>query len=314
MTIEVKIIKKQLIAENIVHLNLESLDGKQLPGFEPGAHIDLHIDDNTVRQYSLVPSRQNSQYEIAILKEANGRGGSKKVHEALQSGDTVRISQPRNHFSLKNAQHSLLIAGGIGITPILAMAKHLSNTDQSFEMHYCSRSKENAAFHDAILQSELDQNTTFYFDDQDQRFDISILDHPEQDKRLFVCGPEGFINFIRDTAASKGWSDDRIHYELFQKSDQDTTGHGERFNILIEGTDTSIEVTEDETALEALDRHGIDVPCSCEQGICGTCVLEVIDGIPDHQDMYLTDSEKEQNNKFTPCCSRALSSQLTIKL
>lgn len=314
MTINVQIIKKQLIAENIVHLTLASSDGNALPEYEAGSHIDLHIDGDTIRQYSLLPSDNSSHYEIAILKEQNGRGGSVKVHEHLKTSDHITISKPRNNFPLEGAEHSLLIAGGIGITPILAMAEELSSKQASFELHYCSRSKNNAAFYERIQQSPYNKQSHCYFDDLDLSFNSSVLEQPTDDKRIFVCGPEGFINFIRETASNLGWPEDRVHFELFQKSENDDTGHGATFKIKIADTDQIIEVAEDETALEALERCGVDVPCSCEQGVCGTCVVNVVEGIPDHQDMYLTDIEKQENSKFTPCCSRSLSPQLIIRI
>ena len=314
MTIEVQIVEKQWVADNIVHLILEKIDQQPLPEFTAGAHIDLHIDSNTIRQYSLLPSQQASQYEIAILKEVNGRGGSLKVHEQLKTGDRVKISAPRNHFPLEDAQHSILIAGGIGITPILAMADELTRKQASFELHYCSRSQTSAAFYDDISRGSLNPFSHFYFDDQDVKLNRILFAHPTQEKRIFVCGPEGFINFVRDSALEMGWSKSRVHYELFQKSEQDNTGHGRPFNIKLADQDVLITVGENETALEALERRGYEVPYSCEQGICGTCALEVVAGIPDHQDMYLTDKEREQNTRFVTCCSRAISDELTLRV
>lgn len=313
MTIDVKIIQKETIADRIVQLVLARPNGRDLPPFEPGAHVDVHIDQSTVRQYSLVPSGSAAHYAIAVLDDPNGRGGSSKVHRNLQVGDGVQISEPRNQFPLEEAEHSILIAGGIGITPILAMADSLSRQRRSFELHYCCRAQRNAAFYTVIRQSPWAANTRFYFDEEGQQFDPSVLANASEHTRMYVCGPEGFIQYVRDNAARLGWPEHRVHYELFQKSVADGTGHGQRFQLHIDGTDQVIDVEASETALEALSRSGIDVPCSCEQGICGTCVLAVVEGLPDHQDMFLTDSEKQANNQFTPCCSRALTPVLTIK-
>lgn len=314
MTIQVRVAAKQLIADKIVHLTIESVDAQPLPKFAAGAHIDLHIDNDTVRQYSLLPRSNDAQYEIAVLKEQDGRGGSVKVHDLLQPGDEITIGGPRNHFPLEDAEHSILIAGGIGITPILAMADELSGKQASFELHYCSRSKASAAFLQSVQLSRLKDHSHFYFDDQGMKLDNSVFSVPAHNKRIFVCGPEGFINFVRDSAAAMGWPDDRVHFELFQKTEGNDTGHGSRFSIRVDGADQTVEVAENETALEALERSGFEIPCSCEQGICGTCAVELISGIPDHQDMYLTDKEREDNTKFIPCCSRAESEELTIRL
>jgi vanillate O-demethylase ferredoxin subunit len=316
MTIDVTIIKKESIADDIVLLVLADPQGGLLPPFEPGAHIDLHIDRDTVRQYSLINSLDRGRtYEVAILREADGRGGSARVHDQLQAGDHVRISAPRNAFPLQRADFSILIAGGIGITPILSMARHLQHEGQPFALHYCARSRPSAAFCDSIEHSAFADKARFYFDADGQRFDTDVLRQPDiPDTRIFVCGPPGFIDFITRTALDAGWPADRIHYELFQKAAADQTGHGEAFTLVINSSGDRVPVAADETALEALERSGYEVACSCEQGICGTCVLTVLDGIPDHQDSYLTDRERAENRSFTPCCSRALTPTLTIDL
>lgn len=315
MTIETRIIKKEPVAEHIVHLVLAHSQGETLPPFEPGAHIDLHIDDATIRQYSLINSLDGGRsYEIAVLREAAGRGGSIKVHDTLQVGDRVNISAPRNAFALKKSEFSVLIAGGIGITPVLSMAESLEHEGQPFALHYCSRSRHNAAFCDRIAGSSYADRTQFYFDDEGNRFDPGALQVDAVDKRLYVCGPQGFIEFIRGSAREAGWPEDRVHYELFQKADGDHRSHGSPFSLVINGTGHQVEVAADETALEALERSGYEVSYSCEQGICGSCVLDIVEGLPDHQDAFLTDKERRENLKFTPCCSRALTPSLTIEL
>ncbi|SEA69322.1 PDR/VanB family oxidoreductase [Marinobacterium iners] len=315
MTTEATIIKKETIADNIVHLVLEDCRGKGFAPFEPGAHIDLHIDDKTIRQYSLINSLDGGHtYEIAILREANGRGGSIKVHDTLQPGDKVKVGPPRNAFPLQRSDFSVLIAGGIGITPIISMADYLEHQGQPFTLHYCTRSAKAAALRDRIESSTYADRTRFYFDDQAMRFDPTALEIDIPDKRLYVCGPQGFIEFIKRSAEEAGWPKERIHYESFQKAEGGKTGHGKAFTLIIDGTGDQVEVAADETALEALERKGYEIPCSCEQGICGTCILDVIAGIPDHHDAFFTDKERLENLRFTPCCSRALTPSLTVKL
>ncbi len=313
--IEVTLIKKQMIAENIVSLVLASADGTRLPAFDPGSHIDLHIDNNTIRQYSLINSLDNGKtYEIAILREAGGRGGSIKLHDSLTPGNTVTISEPRNHFPLQECEHTVLVAGGIGITPILSMAQYLHSQGKSFELHYCARSDRSAAFLAEIQASPFAEHSRLYFDQQKQAFAPQTLAHRGDDSRLFVCGPEGFIQFISNTALAAGWAEERIHYELFKRSAAPASGLGQPFSMVINSSGDVINVAADETALDALVRSGYEIPCSCEQGVCGTCVLEILEGTPDHQDMFLTDKERQQNQHFTPCCSRALTPTLTLKL
>lgn len=311
--IKVQIVEKSEVAEGIYQFTFVPESGTVLPAFNAGAHIDVVLDDRTVRQYSLINGPdQSSGYQIAVLRDTGGRGGSVKLCDEFDRGDRLEISEPRNLFPLQSAEHYILIAGGIGVTPIYAMAKQLAAQGASFEFHYLCRSREKAAFR-SELQERFFDRFRLHLDDGEQRFDADrVLSMPSAETRLFICGPAGLIGFIEERALSLGWAKERIHYELFNRSETSQIEESAAFEIVVSGSGEVISVGAEETALEALLRNGFDVLCSCEQGVCGSCVLEVVEGEPDHRDMFLTDEERAQNRVFTPCCSRSLSPRLTL--
>lgn len=320
--LRVNVTEKCYAAHNVAHLILEHADKIALPPFSAGSHIDLHIEKDggkpLIRQYSLLNTpADNYRYEIAVLLETDGRGGSKAVHQSINRGDQIQISHPRNLFPLDiNADETLLFAGGIGITPILSMAYALQAHNANFSLHYFAKSIEHAAFVQRLKDSPFRDNVTFYFDDGSANiFDPqSILSNPTTGRHLYMCGPQGFINFITDQAKASDWRAENIHFELFSQDLSAANANNAEFQIKIASTGELIGISKDQTVLEALEQRGFEIPCSCEQGVCGTCLTPVIEGTPDHRDMYLTDSEKQANNQFTPCCSRALSDCLVLDL
>lgn len=314
--IKVRITDRQVEAEGIVSFALEPVAGGDLPCWQAGAHIDVRLPSGIVRQYSLCgPAEDTRSYQLGVLKEAAGRGGSEYLHSSLRQGDTLEISAPRNLFALAAQDRAILFAGGIGVTPIMAMAERLALTGAEFEVHYCTRSQTRAAFRDRLENAVGAGRISCYFDDQPGlALDAaSILDRPEPGTHLYVCGPDGFMNHILDTARKAGWSPSNMHFERFSATPAQPGGD-EPFTIVVEGTGQIIEVAAGQPALQALEDAGIDIPKSCEQGICGTCLTDVVEGIPDHQDMFLSDAEKAVNDCFTPCCSRALTPRLTIRI
>ncbi|SEQ23206.1 vanillate O-demethylase ferredoxin subunit [Amphritea atlantica] len=320
--ISVRITEKRYVAHNIVHIVLQPADNQTLPRFTPGSHIDLHINAGTgkplIRQYSLLNAPDSHQcYEIAVLLEAHGRGGSKAVHQQLNEGDLIQISPPRNLFPLlPDEDETLLFAGGIGITPILSMAHALQQRQAKFSLHYFAKSIEHAAFAHSLMEGPFSHNVNLCFDDGSaDSFDPqSVLKEAAKGRHLYICGPQGFINFITDSARAYGWDNDNIHFELFSQDLSAANDDNAGFQIRIASSGQLIDIGADQTVLEALEEQGFEIPCSCEQGVCGTCLLPVIEGTPDHRDMYLSDAEKQLNNQFTPCCSRALSDCLVLDL
>lgn len=318
-TLDVKVLRKRVEAEGIASFELASPDGARLPSFSAGAHIDVFLPNGMVRQYSLCNAAgQDDIYQIAVLRDQNSRGGSVCIHDVVQEGQFLKISEPRNHFPLANgASHSVLIAGGIGVTPILSMAGRLSHAGASFEFHYCTRNRERTAFLTRIEKSLYAQRVQVHFDDgpEDQRFDANSVLRASlaPDAHLYVCGPGGFLDFVLGRAREAGWSGSHLHREYFTAAPVDNSQAGE-FEVEIASTGKVIRILPEQSVVEVLAEHGVEIPVSCEQGVCGTCLTRVLSGEPDHRDMFMTDEEHVRNDQFTPCCSRSKSARLVLDL
>ena len=316
--LKVRVIEKRVVAEDICSFLLEQADGRPLPPFSAGSHVDVKVADGLVRQYSLCnePGAAGC-YLIGVLREVVSRGGSQAMHERVQVGDVIEISEPRNHFPLAHeARHSLLLAGGIGVTPILCMARRLATVGASFAMHYCARSRRRAAFADEIAAAAFADQVRFHFDDEagGEPIDLdALVASPDDGTHLYVCGPKGFMDAVLSKARAAGWPEARLHYEFFQAEVAHSDSDG-GFEVALASTGQVIDVGKDQTVIQALMAAGIEVPVSCEQGVCGTCLTRVLEGTPDHRDLYLTPEEQALNDQFTPCCSRALTPRLTLDL
>jgi vanillate O-demethylase ferredoxin subunit len=316
--LRVRVADKATEALDICSLKLVAADAGVLPAFLAGSHIDVDLPNGCTRQYSLCNSPAASDhYLISVLREPMSRGGSQVVHGAVAKGDILAISAPKNHFSLaEEASHSLLLAGGIGVTPILCMAESLSLAKSSFEMHYCTRSRARAAFHDRIMAASYRDCVQFHYDDgpATQKLNIgALLSAPVSGTHLYVCGPKGFMDAVLQCAFSSGWSSDSIHYEFFSATPS-SADEQSGFHVRLASSGKLIFVPSDKTITEALSEAGVTITTSCEQGVCGTCLTRVIEGIPDHRDMYLTPEERARNDQLTPCCSRAKSSLLVLDI
>ncbi len=315
---EVRVARRTEEAGGVVSLELAHAGGAELPPFQPGAHIDVHIPGGYVRQYSLCnPANETKRYVIAVLRDAQSRGGSAALHDIVREGEALRISAPRNHFPMHaGAHHSLLFAGGIGVTPMLCMAEQLHREGRPFTLHYCARSQDRMAFHDAISESGWADNVLLHFDDgaAGQKLDLQLaLNTASADTHLYVCGPQGYMDAVLEQARAGGWSADRLHYEYFKAE----AVHKESdcaFEVEIASTGTVVIVPADKSIAMVLNEHGFNVSMSCEQGVCGTCVTKVLSGLPDHRDSFLTSEEREANDQMTPCCSRSKSPRLVVDL
>ncbi|MGU7769968.1 PDR/VanB family oxidoreductase [Burkholderia sp. MR1-5-21] len=339
-------------ATDICEFELVSADGAALPPFTAGAHIDVHVG-GFVRQYSLCNSPSEADvYRIGVLREPASRGGSRAMH-ACEPGATLDVSAPRNHFPLDpRAAHSVLLAGGIGITPLLSMTAHLVETGQSFELHYCARERARAAFLDRLATPALGARTRLWFDDDPagRRIDFAqVLANPDPRTHLYVCGPGGFIDAALAAAAQAGWSAANVHREYFGATGVGAAGVGaagvgatgvgatgvgaagkgaagvgaadpaskdgdRAFQVSLAQSGRVVDVPAGTSIVEALRSSGIDVPVSCEQGVCGTCLTRVLSGTPDHRDVYLTDDERAANDQILPCCSRAVTPVLVLDI
>ena len=296
-------------------LRLVSSDGSGLPGFDAGAHIDVRINDDLIRQYSLsnAPSGDSlaDHYRIGVLNDPESRGGSLALFNEFHTGKEVQISVPRNHFEV--ASHTgtaILVAGGIGVTPILSMAHQLKQAGRDFEIHYCLNKLANGAFVDE-LESEFAEQLTIHCS-VDKKFDPSeTFADRKSDAHVYVCGPSGFMDWVIDTAKEQGIANEQIHFEYFNA---EVDLEGDSIEVYCSESDKTVMVGSDESIANALSNAGIRVDVSCEQGVCGTCITDVLEGIPDHRDQFLTDEEKEDNDQMALCCSRAKGPKLVIEI
>ncbi|MFC3607270.1 PDR/VanB family oxidoreductase [Stutzerimonas tarimensis] len=315
--IRVQVASRRQEALDILAFELVRPDGEPLPAFSAGAHIDVHLPDGVVRQYSLCNHPEEShRYQIAVLKDPASRGGSQAMH-ALTEGSVLQISEPRNLFPLAHeAKRSLLFAGGIGITPILCMAERLAHTGADFELHYCARSAERAAFVERIRQSSFGERVHYHFDDgrDGQPLDApTVLASPAEGAHLYVCGPGGFMEHVLGTARAQGWQEANLHREYFGAAPVAQESN-DSFEVQLASSGQVFQVLADRSVAQVLGEAGVIVPLSCEQGICGTCLTRVLEGEPDHRDLFMTEAEQAANDQFTPCCSRAKSARLVLDL
>jgi len=311
--INATVIRRDDQTDEIAVFELAAADGSPLPTFEAGAHIDVVVGPELIRQYSLSNAPGEKVYRLGILNDPNSRGGSRQIHESFQEGMAVQVSSPRNHFPLEmGAEHSLLIGGGIGITPMIAMAYALKAAGKSFELHYCSRSESKAAFLDE-LRREFGDRLVLHFDDTGEasRIDPKALAEARPEAHLYVCGPSGFMDWVIAQGKAAGLPEHQIHFEYFN-AEVDISG--EAFEVYAEASDVTVQVGPNESIANALKAAGVKVQMSCEEGVCGTCICDVIEGIPDHRDHFLTDEEKEDNDQIALCCSRAKSARLVVDI
>ncbi|WP_322998983.1 PDR/VanB family oxidoreductase [Castellaniella sp.] len=319
--LSVRVSARHEAAQDIVSLDLEDPAGGLLPAFTPGAHIDVHLPGGLIRQYSLMNDcRERTRFRIGILREPQSRGGSVALHDQVRDGDLLQISAPRNRFELVPAAHSVLLGGGIGITPILCMATELNAQGADFTLHYSCRSRARAAFLQDIAPIVQAGHAHLHFDDEpDTALDAAVLlaQAAADRAQVYVCGPAGYIEFVRAQARSAGIPDARVHFELFALDEADKPRPSDQdwaFQVQLASTGEIFDIPADETITHALDRQGVFIPVSCEEGICGTCLTGVKSGTPDHRDSYLTDDEHAANDQFTPCCSRSRTPLLILDL
>lgn len=314
--LKVVVRKREEQGEGVVVLDLGHPSGQPLPAFEAGAHIDIHLKSGLVRQYSLCGDPANAgAYRLGVLKDPASRGGSLAVHELLQEGREIEISLPRNHFPLAgDAKRSILIGGGIGITPMVAMAYALNALDSDFDLHYCGRSRSRSAFLDELGNAAFAPRLHTHFDDEagEQKLDLpKVLGTPQAGVHVYVCGPAGFMDWVIAQALAAGYTDDHVHREYFQV---EVDASGEGFEVVAQRSGKTVQVAEGQSIVDALTAVGIKIEVSCEQGVCGTCLCDVIEGEPDHRDVYLTDDEKSANDQILVCCSRAKSKKLVLDI
>lgn len=303
-------------ALDVCSLELSDPSGADLPPFQAGAHLDVYLPSGISRQYSICSDPgERGHYRIAVLRESASRGGSSQVHESVHAGTELQVSLPRNHFTLvADAKRSVLLAGGIGVTPLLSMAYALSARGQDFALHYCAKSRDRAAFAAALLHEPFSSRVQLHFSqDHGQRLDMALVLAAETGAHVYVCGPRSFISSAQEAATQLGWPESHLHWEMFA-ADVVHLESDRAFQVELARSGKTIQVGKDQTITEAIRAAGVHIPVSCEQGVCGTCLTPVLSGTPDHRDKFLTAQERAQNDQFTPCCSRSKTPKLVLDI
>lgn len=295
-------------SDNVRILNCRRLDGKDIES-KPGAHIDVYVADGTPRQYSLLPSEPDA-YRFAVKREGRGRGGSRYLHDAVAVGDVIEASAPRNHFRLhENARHTVLFAGGIGITPIYAMVARLAQIGASWELHYTAREGGNALFAEELALA-YPNNVQLYGAALGTRPGLrNIIAAAPEEAHFYCCGPQALIASFMEAVLSRPSAN--VHVEHFHgiAENQQTA-----FKVILKRSRRTFDVPRNTSLLDMLLASGLEVPHSCREGTCGACEVFVIDGVPEHRDMVLTPEEREANTSMMVCCSGSRSSELTLDL
>ena len=289
--------------------------GADLPAVCAGSHVDVHVDANTIRQYSLSSDPANRKhYVIAVLREEQGRGGSRAMHESIRVGDRVQIGAPRNAFALaSDARRHILIGGGIGITPLKAMAHALAAGDAAFELHYCAKTADHAAFRDELAAHG--ERVTYHFDNGNPADGLdlaALLSAPADGTHVYYCGPSGFMAAC--AAATAHWPAGTVHSEHFSVpvagADARPALAPGSFTVQIASSGLEFVVPADRSVVDMMNEHGVETETSCISGLCGTCKTGYLTGEIDHQDFILSDDERAAC--FTPCVSRATSAVLVL--
>lgn len=290
--------------------------GASLPPFSAGSHIDLHLPNGLVRSYSLANAQEEEwRYLIGVKVESGGRGGSRYIHEHLKVGDGIEITPPRNNFRLEeNASHTILFAGGIGITPIFSMVQRLEKLGRSWELHYGARSPDSAAFANDLTR--YGEKVKFHFDSEAPEpatpgMDIAgLVARADAQAHLYCCGPSAMLQLFETATASR--APGHVHLERFS-SDQPVATDGS-FIVQLAQSGKSVKIEPGQTILNTLLEEGYDLEFSCTEGICGACETQVLDGIPLHQDMVLTKEQHDKNDRMMICCSRSLTNIIILDL
>lgn len=293
---------------------LRAFDGVSLPPIAPGAHIDVYLGNGLTRQYSLWNGPADTDaYFIGVKREPQSRGGSAAMHQ-LTAGQVLEIGEPRNNFPLIDTMGlSLLLAGGIGITPLLSMMRFLESRNRPVRLHLFSRSAALSPFRALLIPNP---NVTQHFDLLPPKLDAvlsGLVKATRPGDHVYICGPGRFMELAQTIAAENGWPADRIHLEYFTLEQQPSNADAE-FELVLYKSAKRLIVKRDQTIIGALQEAGVNILTSCEQGVCGTCVTTVIEGEPDHRDVYFNSQERASGKLITPCVSRCKGNRLVVDL
>src|SRR5665213_54586 len=307
-----RVTRNDKIADGIHLFELRDADGQPLPKFSAGAHIAIQVPGGLLRKYSLCNDpTERDRYLVAVKREANGRGGSSSLIDKVKTGDTLMVAAPVNDFGLPpRAQDFLFIAGGIGITPIMAMIREVRAQNKRFRLFYCTRSPETTAFRDELSAPEIKDSVTIHYDGGDPArvLDLKpILAERKNREHMYCCGPRPLMEAVR--AMTDHWSSAAVHFEAFSEAETHKPTD-KAFKVRLAHSGDVIDVPTTKTILEVLREHGLDVPSSCETGTCGTCRTKLLAGQADHRDLVLAEHERVDNIMI--CVSRAKRDEITI--
>jgi ferredoxin-NADP reductase len=300
-------------SDGVLSLALVDPDGKPLPSWTPGAHVDLKLRGSLVRQYSLCGDPSDAgRYRVAVLREQAALGGSEYVHEGLRPGHRLQVVGPRNNFSFLPAKRYVFVAGGIGITPILAMVRVAEAEGVDWVLFYGGRRRASMAFLDEL--AEYGERVHVLPEDETGRLDLpGVLPGPEEGLLVYCCGPEGLLAALEEHTAS--WPEGMLQVERFKAKTFETPADGERpVEVVCQRSGTTISVAPEVSLLDALEGAGVAVSSSCRDGICGSCETKVLDGVPDHRDSLLSAAEQAAGASMMVCVSRAKSHRLVLDI
>lgn len=315
-TLRLQVRAIRLQAERTLSFELAHPDGTLLPPVSAGSHVDVHLPGGLVRPYSLAGDPQDrSHWLLGVLRELDGSGGSRAMHERVRVGDLLTVSPPRNAFALAaGAAHSILLAGGIGITPLKSMSHVLAAQGASFELHHCARSPQHAAFASELRAAVPGGQLHWHFDGGDpaRGLDIAaLLARPATGTHLYYCGPAGFMKACAD--ASRHWPAGSVHFEHFKPPPSTAPSlPAGGFEVLLAKKGIRLQVQPDQTIVRAIELAGLRVPTSCLSGLCGACKTGYLEGDVEHHDYILSD--EEHKHCMTLCVSRARSPLLVLDL
>ncbi|MFK0105706.1 cytochrome P450 [Streptomyces sp. NPDC091217] len=309
---EVRVDGKDVVADGVVALTLRALDGQPLPVWEPGAHVDLILNRAATRHYSLCgdPADRHT-LRLGILRDPNGSGGSRHVHDTLRAGDTVRIRGPRNNFPLVEAERYLFIAGGIGITPILAMIRAAETAGAEWRLVYGGRQRASMAFLDEL--AGYGDRVTVWPQDERGLIDLDgLLGTPRSDTKVYCCGPEPLLTAVEQKCAD--WPQDALHVERFAARPLSAPVLNDTFEVQLARSGLTLSVPPDKSVLAAVAEAGVEVLSSCQEGTCGTCETTVLEGEPDHRDSVLDEATRRAGDRMMICVSRSCTKRLVLDL
>jgi ferredoxin-NADP reductase len=317
---ELRVVQMTWEAEGVVSVRLARIESDDpLPAWEPGAHIDVYVPDGTTRQYSLCGDpADRSSWQIAVLREPESRGGSTYIHDDLRVGDRLLVTRPKNHFLLEDAPAYALVAGGIGITPLMAMAEQLAREGRPFTLTYGARTASSMAFRRRL--AELGEGCTFLAEDVEGRPDLeAIVRSLPEDGLVYVCGPLGLLRAVQTAAeAVRGPAQDVVRFELFSRTGVETEPappmDADAYELVLTESGHTLRLPPETNILEKVLALGVEVENDCRDGICGSCITPIVTGTVDHRDLVLTKKEQAAMDRMLICVSRPTCSRLELKL